>query len=63
MFSKKQTVPGENSYREAVKCKVNSQHIRIFSDSIAKDIRVRQLNKSVKTKNARIHSFSRATSK
>ena len=60
MFSKKRTVPGENSCREAVKCKMNSQHIGIFSDSIAKGIRVRQLNKSAKTRSIRIHSFSRA---
>ena len=38
VFRKKQPVPGENSYSEAVKSKMNSQNIRIFSDSIAKAI-------------------------
>ena len=42
---------------------MNSRNIKIFSDSIAKGIRVRQFNQSIKTGNARIHSFPEATSK
>ena len=62
-FSKKRKVPGANSYSEAVKSKMNSQNIKIFSNRITKGIRVRQFNQSVKTGNARIHSFPRSTSK
>ena len=40
---------------------MNSQNIKIFSDSIVKGIRVTQFNQFVKTENARIHSFPGAT--
>ena len=63
MFRKKQPVPGQNSYREAVKSKMNSKNIRIFSDSIAKGIRIKQFSQFVKTGNTRIHSFLGATSR
>ena len=59
----KRTVPGESLYSEAVKSKPNNQNIKIFSDSIAKGIRIRQLNQFVKSGNARIHSFPGANSK
>ena len=59
----KRTVPGESLYSEAVKNKPNNQNIKIFSDSIAKGIRIRQLNQFVKSGNARIHSFPGANSK
>ena len=48
---KKKLVPGENSYSEAAKSKMNSQNIRIFPDSIAKGIRAKQFNQFVKTEN------------
>ena len=63
VFSKKRTVPGENSDKEAVKSKMNIQNIKIFSGSIAKSIRARQFTHSIKTGNTRIHSFLGATSK
>ena len=63
VFTKKRTVPGESLYSEAVKSKPNNQNIKIFSDSIAKGIRIRQLNQFVKSGNARIHSFPGANSK
>ena len=63
VFRKKQPVPGENSYSEALKSKINSQNIRIFSDSIAKGIKVKQFNQFVKIGNARIYSFPGATLK
>ena len=44
-----------------IKSKMNSQNIRIFSDSIAKGIRVKQFNQLAKTGNVRIHSFPGAT--
>ena len=63
VFTKKRTVPGESLCSEAVKSKPNNQNIKIFSDSIAKGIRIRQLNQFVKSGNARIHSFPCANSK
>ena len=63
VFSKKQTVPGENSDKEAVKSKMNIQNIKIFSGSIAKSMRARQFTHSIKTGNTRIHSFLGAPSK
>ena len=63
VFRKKRTVPGENSYSEAAKSKMNSQNIKIFSDSIGKGIRVKQFNQFAKIGNARIHSFPGATSR
>ena len=42
---------------------MNSQSIKIFSDSIAKGINVRPINQSIKTGHARIQSFPGATSK
>ena len=57
VFIKKRTVPGESLYSEAVKSKPNNQNIKIFSDGIAKVIRIRQLNQFVKSGNARTHSF------
>ena len=63
MFRKKRTVPGENSYSEAVKSKRNCQNIKIFSHSIGKGICVKQFNQFVKTGNVKIHSFLGATSR
>ena len=63
VFTKKRTVPEESLYSEAVKSKPNNQNIKIFSDSMAKGIRIRQLNQFVKSGNARIHSFPGANSK
>ena len=63
VFRKKQPVPGENSYSEAVKSKMNTQNITIFSGSIAKGIRVKQFNQFFKTGNSRIHSFPGANSR
>ena len=63
VFTKKRTLPGESLYSEAVKSKPNNQNIKIFSDSIAKGIRIRQLNQFAKSGNARIHSFLGANSK
>ena len=40
-----------------------SENIRIFSDSIAKGIKIKQFNHFVKTGDARIHSFPGATSR
>ena len=51
VFTKKRTVPGESLYNEAVKSKPNNQNIKIFSDSIAKGIRIRQLNQFAKSGN------------
>lgn len=42
---------------------MNSQNIKIFSDSIAKSKRARHFNHSIKTGNTRIHSFPGATLK
>ena len=53
-------VPGENSCSEEVKSKMNSQNVKIFSDSNVKGIRNTQFNQFIKTGNARIHSFLRA---
>ena len=36
VFSKKRTVPGTRTYSETVKSKMNSQSIKIFSDSMQK---------------------------
>ena len=62
VFRKIRAVPGENFYSAAVKCKMNNINIKIFSNSIAEGTRVRQFNQIVKTRNARIHSFSGTTS-
>ena len=40
----------------------NSRNIKIFSDSIPKGIRIKQMNQQIKNGNARIHSFPGATS-
>ena len=63
VFTEKRTVPGESLYSEEVNSKPNNQNIKIFSDSIAKGIRIRQLNQFVKSGKARIHSFPGANSK
>ena len=63
VFAKKRTVPRESLSSEAVKSKPNNQNIKIFSESIGKGIRIRQLNQFVKSGNAIIHSFPGANSK
>ena len=47
VFSKKRTVPGESSYSETVKSKMNSQSIKTFSDSIAKTLLINPLKQDM----------------
>lgn len=62
VFPKKKVVPGELPFSDAVKSKNNGPTIKIFSDSIAKGIRMREFNANVKSGTARIHCFPGATS-
>ena len=60
---RKRIVPGTNSYSETLtNSQTNNQNIKIFTDSIPKGIRVKQMNQQIKNGNARIHSFPGATS-
>ena len=61
VYPRKRIVPGTNSYSESLgNSQTNSRNINIFSDSIPKGIRIKQMNQQIK--NARIHSFPGATS-
>ena len=74
VFPKKKIVPGElpfsdvvknkatNPLNDAVKNKTTNPTIKIFSDSIAKGIRLREFNQYVKSGKARMHCFPGATS-
>ena len=63
VYSHKHIVSGTNSYSETlVNSQTNSHNIKIFSDSIPKGIRIKQMNQQIKNDNAHIHSFPGATS-
>ena len=63
VYLRKRIVPGANSYSESLgNSQANSRNIKIFSDSIPKGIRIKQMNQQIKNGNARIHSFPGATS-
>ena len=63
VYPRKRIVPGANSYSESLgNSQTNSRNIKIFSDSIPKGIRIKQMNQQIKNGNARIHSFPGATS-
>ena len=63
VYPRKPIVPGANSYSESLgNSQTNSRNIRIFSDSIPKGIRIKQMNQQIKNGNACIHSFPGATS-
>ena len=59
----KRIVPGANSYSETLNnIQTNNQNIKIFTDSIPKGIRIKQMNQQITNGNARMHSFPGATS-
>ena len=59
----KRIVPGTNYYSESLgNFQTKSGNIKIFSDSIPKGIRIKQMNQQIKNANARILSFPGATS-
>ena len=74
VFPQKKIVPGElpfseavknkatNPLNDAVKNKTTNPTIKIFPDSIAKGIRLREFNQYVKSGKARMHCFPGATS-
>ena len=63
VYPRKSIVPGTNSYSESLgNSQTNSRNIKIFSDSIPKGIRIKQMNQQIKNGSARIHSFPEATS-
>ena len=63
VYPSKCIIPGTNSYSESLgNSQTNSRNIKIFSDNIAKGIRIKQMNQQIKNGNARIHSFQGATS-
>ena len=63
VYPRKRIVPGTNSYSESFgNSQTNSRNIKIFSDSIPKGIRIKQMNQQIKNGNGRIHSFPGATS-
>ena len=63
VYPRKRIVLGRNSYSESLgNSQTNSRNIKIFSDSIPKGIRIKQMNRQIKNGNARIHSFPGATS-
>ena len=63
VYPRKRIVPGTNSYSESLgNSQTNSRNIKIFSDSIPRGIRIKQMNQQIKNDNARIHSFPGATS-
>ena len=63
VYPRKRIVPGTNSYSESLgNSQTNSRNIKIFSDSIPKGIRIKQMNQQIKNGNTRIHSFRGATS-
>ena len=63
VYPRKRIVPGTNSYNETLaNSQTNSHNIKIFSDSIPKGIRIKQMNQQIRNGNARIHSFPGATS-
>ena len=63
VYPRKRIIPGTNSYSESLgNSQTNSRNIKIFSDSIPKGIRIKQMNQQIKNGNARIHSFPGATS-
>ena len=63
VYPRKRIVPGTNSYSESLgNSQINSRNIKIFSDSIPKGIRIKQMKQQIKNGNARIHSFPGATS-
>ena len=58
VYPRKRIVPRTNSYNESLgNSQTSSRNIKIFSDSISKGIRIKQMNKQIKNGNARIHSF------
>ena len=71
VYSRKSVVPGEKSYSDALienekkenHDKNDNYNIKIFTDSIPKGIKVKELNEQIHHGHARVHSFPGATSK
>ena len=64
VYPRKRIVPGTNSYSESLgNSQTNSRNIKIFSDSIPKGIRIKQMNQQIKNGNTRIHTFPGVTSR
>ena len=66
VFTRPRTVPGDRSYSDAARIKVNKSNntnIKIFSDSIPGEIRIRNFNRFIKSGNARLYGFPGASSK
>ena len=69
--TRKPVVPGEKSYSDALienekkenHDKNDNDNIKIFTDSIPKGIKVKELNEQIRHGHARVYSFPRATSK
>ena len=56
VFTRPRTVPGDRSYSDAARIKVNKSNntdIKIFSDSIPRGISIRDFNRFIKSGNAR----------
>ena len=71
VYTRKSVVPGEKSYSDAFienekkenHDKNDNHNIKIFTDSIPKGIKVKELNEQIRHGHARVHSFPGATSK
>lgn len=71
VYTRKSVVPGEKSYSDALienekkenHDKNDNHNIKIFTDSIPKGIKVKELNEQIRHGHARVHSFPGATSK
>ena len=71
VYTRKSVVPGEKSYSDSLienekkenHDKNDNHNIKIFTDSIPKGIKVKELNEQIRHGHARVHSFPGATSK
>ena len=71
VYTRKSVVPGEKSYSDAlIENEKKENHdkndnyiMKIFTDSIPKGIKVKELNEQIRHGHARVHSFPGATSK
>ena len=71
VYTRKSVVPGEKSYCDALienekkenHDKNDNHNIKIFTDSIPKRIKVKELNEQIRHGHARVHCFSGVTSK
>ena len=71
VYTRKSVVPGEKSYSDALienekkenHDKNDNHNIKIFTDSIPKEIKVKELKEQIRHGHARVHSFPGATSK